>query len=209
MSFYSQKYALEPERIDAAVDFLGGADVFWEDLRFPLVGRNLDTISGRLDYNYYNGTVVFADNALFRLQETVSFIVQLPHAWKESSELRPHIHWLQQSANEPNWLLGYQIRKKGEASAIETDFTNHTLLTKSSNAFAYSSGVLEQITNFPLIDMTGCTVSDILHVCLWRDSNNDSSEFTGADPSALDEHVREFDIHYQLNSPGSTSEFIK
>jgi hypothetical protein len=182
----------------------------YDDLRFPLTGRNIDVVSGRLDFDYYNGTVTFAANARFDLAETISFTVQLPHAWKQGTSVHPHIHWVQQGADVPNWLVGYKIYKKGTTSlALETDFSNHIMLPHSSNVYTYSSGVLEQITSFGLIDMTGCTISDTLHMCLWRDSANTSGEFAGADPSAIVEHIREFDIHIVKDSDGSHIEFSK
>jgi hypothetical protein len=183
-------------------------DTYYDDLRFPLTGRNIDVVSGRIGYDFYNGTVTFATNARFNLAETVSFIVQMPHAWKEGSTLKPHIHWLQQDATDlPNWLLGYRIYKKGSVNAIESDFSNFTLLVASRHIFTYASGALEQITTFPDVSMIGNGLSDIVHFCLWRDSANTSTEFSGADPSAIVEHVREFDIHYEINSFGSADEF--
>ena len=182
--------------------------ISWEDLRFPLTGRNIDTASGRLDYDYYNGTVSFAANARYNIAETVSFNVQLPHAWREGSELRPHFHWLQQGSDVPNWLMAYKIHKISEASAIETDWSNHTFAL-STPVFPYTSGVIEQISTFPAIDMSGCNISDQLHICLWRDSANASTLFADADPSAVAEHIREFDIHYQVNALGSEQEFTR
>lgn len=182
----------------------------WDDLRFPLAGRNIDVSSGRIDFDYYNGTVSFATNARYHLSETISFTAQLPHSWIEGSELRPHIHWLQQRSAVPNWLLGYKIYKKGSSStALEADFTNHTLAIPDHNAFTYSADVLEQITSFSPISMTGCGISDIVHLCLWRDVANDSGLFSGAESSPIVEHVRELDCHIQLDSKGSLAEFTK
>ena len=30
-----------------------------DDMRFPFVGRNIDTSSGRIEYNYFNGAIQF------------------------------------------------------------------------------------------------------------------------------------------------------
>jgi len=189
-----------------------GDEVRWDDLRFPLTGRNIDINSGRLDFDFYNGTVTFASNARgLDIRETISFTVQLPHSWLEESTIRPHIHWLQQDASDlPNWLLGYKFCKKGETlAALETDFTNHTLVIPSNHVFTYSANVLEQITTFPDISMRDVTISDNIHFCLWRDTANASSLFSGADPSSIAEHVREFDIHYIVDGKGSQQEFLK
>lgn len=175
-----------------------------DDLKFPLTGRNIDTVSGRLSYDFYNGTVGFAANARFNIAETVSFNCQMPHNWIIGTTISPHFHWLQQHAtNIPNWLLGYRVLDIGdEYPAIMTDFTGHTLVTPVSHAYTYTSGVLEQMTVFPDIDMSSSGLSANIHFCVWRDSLNTSTLFAGADPSAQIEHVREFDIHYDVKTFG-------
>jgi len=187
--------------------------VRWDDLKFPMSGQGLDTTSGRHGINYYNGVVFFNSNARYTsnaVNEVVSMNCQLPHEWQEGSGIRPHIHWLQQHAtNIPNWLLGYIIKPKGQIVTLETDFTNMTFLTIQSNAFTYTSGVLEQISGFGEISMTGYTLSDNIHFCLWRDAANDSTEFSGVDPSSLTEYIREFDVHYQSDGDGSRQEYTK
>lgn len=185
-----------------------GPNIVWDDLRFPFSGRNIDVSSGRIDYDYFNGSIAYQNNARYT-NEVVSMLAQLPHEWKEGSEVRPHIHWLQQSANEPNWLLAYKIYDNGQTANIDTDYTNHTFVTVEENAFTYSSGTIVQISKFPAIDMTGYTLSDCIHFAFWRDTTNASGEFSGLDPSGLVEHVLEFDVHYQINALGSRQEFIK
>ncbi len=179
----------------------------WDDLRFPFIGRNLDSASGRIDYNYFNSAVGYQANARFP-NEVVCSLVQLPHAWKVGSGVRPHIHWLQQSEDVPNWLLAYKIGKKNSTNAIETDFSNYTLLL-SSPVFTYTSGVFNQISDFPEIDMTGVGISDLISIAVFRDVGNVSTLFAGADPSSLVEYINELDIHYILDSKGSSQEFIK
>ena len=180
----------------------------WDDLKFPASIQQLDLTTGRLSIDYFNGGVVFSSNARFD-DEPISMLAQFPHAWKAGTGIRPHIHWLQQGSDEPNFLLAYKIMKNGEAITLETDYSNYTLLTKNSNAFVYSSGVLAQITTFGEIDTTGMKISDLIHFVLFRDSANASGEFVGADPSAIDEIVLEFDVHILNDTFGSFLEFSK
>ena len=180
----------------------------WEDLRFPFVGNRIDVSGGRLDYNYFNGGVGFQSNCRYP-NEPVSMIAQFPHGKKYDTEVRPHIHWLQQGTDEPNWLLAYKKILNGKQSAVETDFTNHTLVKKRNNAFEYTGGTIAQITNFPVIDTTGMLNSDVIHFVFFRDSNNTSGIFDGADPSGITEIVHEFDVHFQMDAFGSQAEFVK
>ncbi|MCP4273023.1 MAG: hypothetical protein GY781_13860 [Gammaproteobacteria bacterium] len=136
-------------------------------------------------------------------------LAQMQHSWKNGSAVRPHLHWVQQGSDEPNWLLAYKVVDNGASVGVETDFTNYTLLKKSSNAFTYVSGNLAQITIFPEIDMTGMSTSDMIQFVLFRDSANISGEFAGSDPSAITELALEFDIHYQKDDRGSQDEYTK
>jgi len=180
----------------------------WNDHRFSLTGQRVDVSGGRLNYNYFNGAIGFLSTARYP-EEPISIIDQIGHDFAYGTPFNPHIHWFQQSANVPNWLLAYKVMENGETLSIETDYTNHTFLTIQSNAFTYSSGTLFQISSFGEIDTTGLTLSDHIHYVLFRDSANTSTEFAGADPSALEEFVVEFDVHYQIDASGSRLEYTK
>lgn len=210
MAYQINKTGLQVDRdMTEGLDNQPQETIGWDDLKFPFAGRNIDVASGRIDYNYYNGSISYQSNARYP-DEVVSMLAQLPHAWKEGSEVRPHIHWLQQSVDEPNWLLGYKIYDNGQSGNIDTDYSNHTFVTVDNNTFTYTSGNLVQISRFPAIDMTGYGLSDMIHFVFFRDTANTSGEFVGTDPSGLVEHVIEFDIHYQTDQArGSRQEFIK
>lgn len=180
----------------------------WDDLRFPFVGRNLDSSSGRIDYNYFNCAIGYQSTARYP-DEPVCILVQMPHSWIEGSNIRPHIHWPQQSANEPNWVLAYKKVPKENALTLESNFNNYTKVKKESNAFTYASGTIHQITSFPEIDMDGLGLSDCIQLVVFRDSNNATNLFAGSDPSGLTEYIWEFDIHFQHDGIGSKNEFSK
>jgi hypothetical protein len=177
---------------------------YWDDLRFPFTGRNIDVSTGRIDYDYTDLGITFQSNARYNVSEQVSMIAQLPHAWKEGSAVRPHIHWLQTSSADPNWLLLYRVYSNGEAPG------SFTAVKWSSHIFTYSSGTLCQITTFPEISMTGKTVSCFIDFKFYRDNDDTSGLFSGNDDSGIGAiTVKEFDVHYLTNSPGSTSEYTK
>lgn len=185
------------------------ADTFWLDLLGPVTGSRLDSSSGRIDFDYFNGAIGFQANARYP-NEPLVFRMQIQHYWKIETAGKPHIHWKQQHATEiPNWLFAWKFSKNGAADAIETDWTNYTLSVIESHAFEYSSGVMNQISIFPDMDLTGGNVSDLLTCVLFRDSGNDSSLFAGNDPSSLVEIVTDLDLHIQVDTPGSRQEYIK
>ena len=179
-------------------------DVKWDDMRFPVVGRNLDTTSGRIDYNYTELGVDFADNARFAETEQISIICQLQHDYELGTDVDPHIHWLQSSADMPNWLLQYRVYNNGETpGAWQT-------VKWLDNKFTYTSGTILQITDFPDIDMSSIDgVSSFIDFKLFRDTLNTSTLFDGADPLTGTALLKEFDIHYRRDASGSTMEYLK
>ncbi len=183
--------------------FFGKGIVGWDDLRFPLMGRRITVSAGRLDFDFEECTVDFSATARYT-EEPVCMISQMPHAKKFGTALYPHLHWIQQEDNTPNWLLKYRFYNNG---SVVPEFS---LAIPTYNAFAYDSGDLLQITAFPPIPApTGETVSSICDLILFRDSANASTLFAGADPYTVGAKSKEFDLHYQIDSLGSGRELAK
>lgn len=183
----------------------------WDDLSEALIGARLDTSSGRLDYDYFNGGVNFQDNTRYP-NEPVVISLQARHAMVigAGAVLRPHMHWLQQQAAVPNFLIGIKTMNWGEATGFETDFSNYLLFKWDVMASTYpGSGTFAQIACFPEIDISSLTLSGTINVALFRDSTNVSGLFSGVDPVAEDVTVVYNDSHVLFNSSGSRQEFIK
>ena len=173
----------------------------WDDLRFSLAGERIDSASTRYSYDVFNGGVQFDDNARYP-DEPISMIAQMPHEWLEEDAVRPHVHYIQTSSTDVNWLLAYKYYKNGKSCTKDSNVTlysNHTLVA-GSPIFDYSSGTIVQIATFGNIDMKGMLASSMLHCVLFRDSANASSLFSGADTAAGDHTSLEFDIHYRKRS---------
>jgi hypothetical protein len=164
---------------------------FWDDLRFPAT-RIRQGATAKPDFDSTNMGLLFPQNDA---TEIAYIIVQMPHSWKLQSGLRPHIHYIQDEAQEPVFKIDYRWYKNG---ADPTG--SFTTITASTFAFTYTSGSIMQIVSFPEIDGTGIdAVSSILDIKLYRDDN----VVTG------DVLLKEFDIHYILDTMGSYREYIK
>ena len=168
----------------------------WDDLRFPLVGRRLDSAAGNLDYNYAEVGVDFAANSDDADNESLIFVAQMPHAWEEGTEIYPHLHWKQSQDNNVAWQLKYRMYTNGEAVP-----TTWVTVPMSTLKYTYTTGTLAQISTIPAIDMTGFSISTIIEFKLARIGASDS--YTG---NAL---ATEFDVHYKTDSFGSEEEFLK
>lgn len=198
--------------IGAAYLISGGNQVNpaqWDDLKFPANAENLLNPAGRIDFDTSELTVDFQTNAT--LSDSFFGVGQIPHECQLESSIRPHIHFFQIESNVPNWLLELRIYKNG--SIVPATFERFAI---DQLVFTYSSGVLAQIACTDLVDMTSSgpfgvidSVSSIVDFKIYRDTANASGLFSGADPQSLDAKLKEFDIHYQIDSAGSNSEFTK
>lgn len=163
----------------------------WDDLRFPAT-RLRQGATLKPDFDTTNMGLLFPQND----DTEIAYVIgQMPHSYALETELRPHIHYVQDEAQEPVFKMDYRIYKNGEDPT-----GGFTTITASTFAFVYTSGSIMQIVGFPAIDMTGIdTVSAIIEVKLYRDDNIVSGDVL----------VKEFDIHYQVDGEGSRQEFIK
>jgi len=175
----------------------------WDDLRSPATGARIDTTTGRLDYNFTECGIEFAENARYP-EEPLCIIQQMSHSKKLGTPVSPHIHWVQNSAEEPNWLIAYRVYSYGETVPA------FQLAKFEKTIFAYTGGDLAQITTFPEIECPDDEMLSLeLDVILYRDSANTSGLFDGPDTYVGPVLYKEFDIHFEIDGFGSTYEFKK
>lgn len=167
------------------------ADTYWTDLRVPLTSGKQGALS-KPDFDYTNIGYLFPNNDV---AEILYIIVQMPHSWKEGTTIYPHVHWHQSADQTPVFKLDYKLYNNG--AAVPADYTTYTMSTK---VFTYTSGTLAQISsNATGIPMTGMEISAMLLCKLYRDD----SAYTG------DCLTTEFDIHYEIDSAGSDTQYDK
>ena len=180
----------------------GGAARPWKDELGELLAKR--TVGARITDNTTEGTADYSDACKIATDYKITN-VQLNHDKDLSVSLYPHLHWFQASANIPNWLLQYRWQINGGAKA--TSWTDYKCNT---SAFAYSAGTLNQISYGAAIAVpVGTNLSDIVQFRICRDTANDSGKFAGADPLSGNASALMFDVHFQINSMGSTDELVK
>ncbi len=170
-----------------------GGQFRWTDLRFP-AGRDKQGQTQKPDYDFTNMGLLFPQNDD---GEIVFITGQMPHESLLEGSLSPHIHFIQEVAQQPVFKIDYRIWGGGDNDALKS-FT-----TITSNGFAYTwvSGDLAQIAKFPAISTVGIftSVSGMFDMKIYRDDNVVSGDVL----------VKEFDVHYQIDDRGSRQEFIK
>lgn len=172
---------------------LHGAATAWDDLLVEL----RESVTGQTlkpDWDATNLGLLFPRNST---TEFVTFNFQLPHRWKEGSTVYPHVHFLQDQNVTPTFKLDYRWVNIGElVPAFTTGYTMSTLV----GAQTWTTGLLHRIVHNPVgIAATGKTFSSLLQVKLYRDDN----VYVG-DCIAVS-----FDLHFEIDSFGTSSEYAK
>jgi hypothetical protein len=169
----------------------------WDDLRFPASGINPAGPASPPAVDAVIGGLLF-DSAS---TEVVSLIAQMPHAWKEGSEIRPHVHWQKTTSavGAVYWQLEYRWSSIGEVM----DGSWATLPVTVPAVSDQNTAGVHAISPFGGIDASGHGLSDILVMRLSR-VGGDVLDTYGADARFL-----EFDIHYQIDGLGSLKEYLK
>lgn len=165
-------------------------DTYWDDLKFPATTIRQGATT-KPDFDSTDLGLLFPQNDDTEIAYAIG---QFPHARANGTDISPHVHFIQTSALEPVFKLAYRWYENG---ATPPSFT---IITVNSMAFSYTSGDMLQIAEFPDIDGSAIdTVSSIIDMKLYRDDN----VITG------DVLVKELDIHYQIDQPGSREEYAK
>lgn len=192
-------------------------ETFWDDLRVPLTsGRtgasNPPTLTQFMDNGAGSiGVFVwgFAYQGNVVNEEQVWFAVQLPHSYKEGTDICAHIHWspaVSGAADEfVKWGLEYTWQN------IDGTFGNTTIVTsdasQASTATISGDSTLtadkHYLTEIGTISGTGKKIASMLVCRIFRNSSHADDTLT---QTVL---AFEVDFHFKVNSFGSRQKYLK
>ena len=169
----------------------------WDDLRFP--AQAIETGANAPTWNSTYGGLDFHNSN----DNDIQCVAQMPHAWRQGTNIRPHIHWqvlpgAALGTAAVVWEFCYVWRNNGEVQGAQTCHT----ITVTPTA---SSTLALMITSFPELDGTGKNISSILDIKVSRLAASDPGDTL----SGTKANLKEFDIHYLTDSFGSDKEYIK
>lgn len=200
---------------DGTITLNGGATTF-TDLVVPVYSaRNSSNSTPPFTLfsapGFYTSEFTSADNDATK---ELFFNVQLPHDYKEGSTIYPHIHWSTTAAlgtTRPVWKMEYEWINLNENYL--SDFSSNVLTGYrivqtggglESSSLANLTGIrTSMITPLGSISGTGKTVSSMLLIRLTRLTTDVNDAFTGG------AFLLSFDIHYEIDSFGSSAEYVK
>ena len=169
--------------------------VGWDDLRVPVTAINPPGLESDPDIDTTYGFALFSGSGT----EVLFTAIQLPHSWAEGTVLRPHFHWMKTTSASGTVLWQLDYRWAGIGDIMDGDWT--TLSSSTPTVSDDNTAYKHALTALGDLDATGQTLSAML-ICKL-------SRIGGSDTYAADAALLEFDIHYQVDSPGSQTEYVK
>ena len=169
----------------------------WDDLRFPATGVSIGQLSTPPDVDTSTGLLLFDATA----NETIAILAQMPHAWAEYTDIRPHVHWRKttDATGDVIWSLRYRW-----FNFQDTEPSWSSLITATDVQGGPGATQQQAISTFGDVSGDGKEISS-LFLCQVGRLATDAN-----DTYAADAVLYEFDIHYLTDIPGgSAGEFYK
>lgn len=168
-------------------------DTVWDDLRFPSTAINPPGLVSDPTFDTTDIGWLFAPDAT----NILFFVAQVPHKYKEGTSLHCHVHWEPTNTNTGNvlWRLSYRWRNDRETAGAFTDVS--VLATANGTASKV------QFDDFPEISKTNALVSSILDLKVERIGGDLSDTYNA------NARLKEFDIHFEIDTIGSREEVTK
>jgi len=186
---------------DGTLKFEGAAEV-WDDLRVSMDKGDNGAVLGDMP-GVSGGPQIY----YFRFDEKVdamSFVVQMPHSYKQGSTIHPHVHWTPKStlSGEVEWVFEYSWQNYNATPLAFPVITTNYIVSESG--LTAGTHLITSLTDLNAgIDGTGKNVSSILVCRIWRDSRRTNDTYNG------DAGLLSFDIHFQIDTVGSRLQYIK
>lgn len=176
----------------------------WTDLRVPLSssktgGAKEPDFDKWLDNGAGSqGVYAYLFDAI--QEQEVFFDAQLPHSYREGSELRPHLHYVLPVAPTAGQTLRFGLEYT--YSNVNGVFPATTIIYATETFTGAETANTQYIAGFDpdIVDAT-IKVSAMFSCRLFRDATVDTYAFDAA--------VLEFDFHYQSDALGSPAEYVK
>jgi hypothetical protein len=193
---------------------MDGSATVWDDVMvFPDAtnrGNSNAPVWGGTGELFFKRNVAGTSQGVFlwmfsaTIEQELYFTVQIPHSYKVGTSLYPHVHWTTKtgtpSGTDVVWGLEYS------AVAIGGSFPNTSILTANSviSAVGTPTGTGQHlITSLGAISGTGFGISTILVCRVYRVATDVNDTF------ANEAGILGIDFHYEMDTQGSRTEFVK
>lgn len=187
------------------------SDTYWDDLRVAItstkLGGSKDPQFAKFKDNGAGSQGVFTYWFDATAEEEVYFAVQIPHSYKYGTDLHPHVHWAPDrnggAGEVVSWGLEYCFAEIGEV------YGNSNILYGNTHVPADASlvGFKHYLTEIGTI--SGSSIDSVSSMIICRLFRNATGAGSSTDSFGYDTALLEFDIHFEIDSPGSKTEYAK
>jgi len=184
-----------------------GNSTVWDDLRivpgaFQFAGAADPTLSA------WQPGGAGATHQVYKFQKNdeVFASCQMPHKYREGTDVRFHIHWTpcdrgnEESGNNVGWKVDY--------SWANIDGTFASSATVDLSDACTGTDDYHEMTSDVLVSGTNRTISSVFQLRIYRsDTGTDDTWASGL--AAQSPALLEFDIHFQIDTVGSRQSLVK
>jgi len=142
----------------------------------------------------------------FQKNNEVFATEQMPHSYKEGTDLYFHIHWTPKDrGNEEN---GATIGWKVDYSIANPDGTFGSSSTADLSDACSGADDEHEKTSSVQVSGTGLTISNMILLRIYRSDTGADDTWTGS-TTAQSPALLEFDLHFEMDNLGSNNETTK
>lgn len=178
---------------DGTIELNGAATVF-DDIRTPMTAIRITGPGGTTppDEVLYKGSVVLAFGGAGTDDEKAFFTIQIPHWYKEGSDIVPHIHWTPEdnTAGNVRWVLTHSWANIDAAFPGESTDTIVVAADETTDK--------HQRDNFTTISGAGKTISSMILCSIQREDSDGTDTYNNKDA-----YLTEIDFHAEKDTMGS------
>jgi hypothetical protein len=180
----------------------GPADV-WDDLQVPTLqaigASSLTAVS-------YRDTVAKIASMSSTGTDALTFFAQMPHRWKITTAVKPHIHWIPLVApGAPRVVRFTGLYAWADITGTLPANASWTTFTADVNIAAGDEFKHEKTAIATAAPGAAAAASSILVVHLVRDGASVTDTYTDGGPSNVG--ILSVDVHYQSSTFGTVGEF--
>ena len=186
---------------DGTVAHYGNATI-WDD---KMAGSGVFQFRGLADPAKGDWTVdgVTYMTYAFNQSDEVFFPIQIPHSYREGSDIYAHLHWTPRDKGATE--SGHTVAWKLQYTWANIDGTFSTSNTVDLTDTCDGTDDKHQMTPDVLVSGTGKEISSMVMCRLYRDTG-DTWSGTGASGAPA---ILEFDFHFEKNTEGSRQRLSK
>jgi hypothetical protein len=188
--------AFDPAEVEAYIATLVPEPNGWDDLRFPAQGINPPGAASDPTIDQATGLLEFPGN-----KDTVIVgVAQMPHGWKSGTTIYPHLHlrFPTSAALDTRWKFEYDIANvTGAFTNASGTYTTLRTVTVS-NPQDVNRHALCVFGDLPMVGFMSSAI------ILWKISRLASSDPLDTDTNTC--QLLEFDIHYEMDKFGTTTQ---